>query len=37
MKRVHDPATLDLFTVPQPVVPIPGDGNYAVQSLPAAF
>lgn len=31
MRRVKDPATLDLFTVPQPVVPTPGGGNYGGQ------
>lgn len=31
MRRVKDTATIDIFEVPQPVVPAPGSGNYAAQ------
>ncbi|KMQ73754.1 hypothetical protein [Marinobacter subterrani] len=31
MRRVKDTATIDIFEVPQPVVPLPGSGNYAAQ------
>lgn len=31
MRRVKDTATFDIFEVPQPVVPLPGSGNYAAQ------
>lgn len=31
MRRVRDDATLDIFEVPAPVVPLPGSGNYAAQ------
>ena len=30
MRRVKDDKTLDIFAVPQPVLSIPGNGNYAV-------
>ncbi|MFV2947374.1 hypothetical protein [Pseudomonas japonica] len=31
MRRVHDDRTLDLFAIPQPVLAVPGQGNYSVQ------
>lgn len=31
MRRVKDDKTLDIFAVPQPVLSIPGHGNYAAQ------
>lgn len=31
MRRVKDTETLDIFEVPEPVVPSPGSGNYAAQ------
>ncbi|PHN55630.1 hypothetical protein AO268_04105 [Pseudomonas sp. ICMP 8385] len=31
MRRIKDDRTLDIFSVPQPVLSIPGLGNYAAQ------
>lgn len=31
MRRVHDDRTLDLFSIPQPVLAVPGQGNYSAQ------
>ncbi|MCF6763806.1 MULTISPECIES: hypothetical protein [Pseudomonas] len=31
MRRVKDDRTLDIFSVPQPILSVPGHGNYAVQ------
>lgn len=31
MRRVKDDLTLDIFEVPEPIVPTPGSGNYAAQ------
>lgn len=31
MRRAHDDRTLDLFAIPQPVLAVPGQGNYSVQ------
>ena len=31
MRRVKDDKTLDIFSVPQPILSVPGHGNYATQ------
>lgn len=31
MRHVKDDRTLDIFTIPQPVLCVPGQGNYAAQ------
>ncbi|OOV92172.1 hypothetical protein [Pseudomonas sp. MF4836] len=31
MRRVKDDKTLDIFSVPQPILSVPGHGNYAAQ------
>ncbi|EZI28422.1 hypothetical protein [Pseudomonas extremaustralis] len=31
MRRVKDDRTLDIFSVPQPILSVPGNGNYAAQ------